>query len=75
MDFMGAIEKGRKAFKALGVLQSPGEVAKLLSRGHKGQKSKHVKMVLLRPISDPQSKQNDLKSPLTCLDGLHRCYR
>ncbi len=57
------------------MLQSPGEVAKLLSRGRKGQKSKHVKMVLLRPNSDPQRKKNDLNSRLTFLDGLIGCQR
>ena len=40
-----------------------------------GLKSKHVKMVLLGASFDPQQKQIDVKSPLTCLDGLHGCFR
>jgi len=31
MDFMDVLEKARKVFKALEGLQSPGEVAKLIS--------------------------------------------
>ena len=71
---MDVLRKGREVSNALDGLQPPGEVANTFQT-REGRKSKHVKMVLLGASFDPQQKQIDGKSRLTCLNGLHGCFR
>ena len=74
MDFMDVIEKGRHVFHALDGLQPPGYVAKLVSNTWR-TRSEFVKIVLPEANNDPLHYENDLKSRITCLDGLHGCHR